>query len=134
MLRRVLQELEIDERSIGNEQRKVSEILDELVERAVMTLDGRDLAERIILGFRRSEMLASTFSPHIFKGSLLFLRATGSDLDVAGWDPYVAGDLTIHDVPGHHDSILDGHSGVRVGHLLNEALRNACGGTDAASF
>lgn len=51
------------------------------------------------------------YKPEVYEGNVTLFRATIQPLGIypdptLGWEAFVAGDLEIHDVPGHHGSIV----------------------------
>lgn len=84
---------------------------------------GPEIFARILAEFRDAPRLLAEFSPGVYQGDVLFLKAAhlsadGEDYDPQLWRDYVTGKIVAHNVPCTHDGMLSAAALNTVGPIV----------------
>ncbi|MBN3816192.1 amino acid adenylation domain-containing protein [Paraburkholderia sp. Se-20369] len=94
--------------------------------------------ESIVRQFQVAPTLASMFAPGVFHGDVLFFKAALSrseayqQRDVRAWQPYVRGQIDVHDIECLHETMMTSQALAAIGPIVAAAL-DAGGSVSKAS-
>jgi thioesterase domain-containing protein/acyl carrier protein len=104
-------------------------ILDDLIDRGMLSVADRETILGMKDHFHLSADLAASFVPDLYRGNMLFFRATqvaaGTEpADNQLWRTHVSGRIDIHDIDSDHFRMLDAPFRAGIGKVLSAALRS----------